>query len=95
VTELVELQEQTFFAEIKVLHTLLSFERIAFTRRVWKYNFLINSLKEGILNCKGGILIIISKLSLGIFNITGNCKIQFPQTKGGCTFFWKVEKSPK
>ncbi len=36
--------------------------------------------------CKlqGGLFIFFLKFSVGIFNTGGNCKLQFPQMKGGC-----------
>jgi hypothetical protein len=50
VKEGVELQEQISFEEIVVLHTLLSFEGIVFYNEGVEIYFLINLIKEGIVN---------------------------------------------
>jgi hypothetical protein len=52
VTEGVEVQEQISFEENVVLHTLLSFEGNVFYKEGVEIIFLINSIKEGIVNYK-------------------------------------------
>jgi hypothetical protein len=52
VGEAVELQEQISFEEIVVLPPSFHFRELYFTRRVWKYFFLINSIKEEIVDYK-------------------------------------------
>jgi hypothetical protein len=46
----VELQEQISFEEIVLFHTILSFEGIVFYKEGVEIFFLINSIKEGIVN---------------------------------------------
>jgi hypothetical protein len=80
----VKLQEQISFEVILLLHILLSFDGIVFYMDSVKICFFDQFNKGGNCELQKIIFIIISKFSKCVFNLEGNCKIQYPKMKGGC-----------